>query len=205
MSSVVGYLLGGFLSDRIGRKATLAVSGVILFVSTLLVYFAYGFLVLLAARITTGLSLGIMMPTAYMLLSEISLIRLRGTLSVFNTLIINVGWLYTLILSSMCSWTVLIVLSIIPVVLFLALVWFIPESPTWYTKREEVEKAESCLRWLRGNTYCGLRMEMRELIKCSTQEETPSAKETLNYFSSKPVLKPLFLTIGLLFIQVSQS
>jgi len=70
--TVVGSLLGGWPTDRLGRKATLLWIGVLYFVSALGCAFATGVGSFIAARFVGGLGIGISTVAAPLYISEIA-------------------------------------------------------------------------------------------------------------------------------------
>ena len=99
---MVGNLLSGYSVEKIGRRWTLIVSNVAILVTWIATYWAPNFAVLLTARIVKGVFYGIMKPVGYLLLSEISLIRFRGSLGILNTLVINLVMLLGYVMAITC-------------------------------------------------------------------------------------------------------
>lgn len=141
------------------------------------------------------------MLCGYVFLSEISLIRLRGAFGVFNTCTINLATLTSFSLAAIVPFGYFIELSSVPAVLFLALSFFVPESPLWLVKKGKEDEARKALVILRGAKY-ELEAELEELIILAEEKEDTKLVEDLKYFFSVPVLKPVFLLGGLFFLQV---
>ena len=68
-------------------------------------------------------------------LSEIALIRMRGTFTMMNQLTIYAALIYSVVLSACFSVKILIVMSAIPTIMFLITSYFLPESPMWLMKK----------------------------------------------------------------------
>jgi MFS transporter, putative metabolite:H+ symporter len=79
---MAGAILAGGLSDRIGRRTTLALDMIWLGVFSVLGALAGNYPVLLVLRLLTGFGLGAVLPLASTLVSEYSPIRYRGSLLV---------------------------------------------------------------------------------------------------------------------------
>lgn len=69
---VLGALLGGWLADRMGRKLLLAAAVALFGLATLGTMMAPDFAALLAARLATGLGLGVAMPVLVAIALEVS-------------------------------------------------------------------------------------------------------------------------------------
>jgi len=69
---VLGALLGGWLADRMGRKLLLAAAVTVFGLATLATMVAPDYAALLAARLATGLGLGVAMPVLVAIALEVS-------------------------------------------------------------------------------------------------------------------------------------
>ncbi|MDQ2991157.1 MAG: MFS transporter [Pseudomonadota bacterium] len=76
---MLGALIGGPVSDRIGRRPVLLIGMVFFGIMSLLTVFASSIESLLVVRLLTGLGLGCVMPNAIALTSEYAPARLRST------------------------------------------------------------------------------------------------------------------------------
>ena len=63
----------------------------------LVIFFANGFPILLLGRLLMGLGIGLSQPTTMLQLSEISLIRFRGTLGIMGALFSNGSFIFSLV------------------------------------------------------------------------------------------------------------
>jgi len=99
---------------------------------------------------------------SYSLLSEISLIRLKGSFGSLNTLTINIGYLYGLAASLIIPVHLLPLVSLIPSIIFLLLSPFLPESPVWLIRQGRAEDAKAVLQRLRGPGY-DIEPEIKEI------------------------------------------
>lgn len=73
-----GALVGGWLADRLGRKAVLIAAVLLFGVFSLLTAHAGGYATLLLARLATGLGLGAALPILIVLSSEVADAQLKG-------------------------------------------------------------------------------------------------------------------------------
>ncbi|MEU3039927.1 MULTISPECIES: sugar porter family MFS transporter [Streptomyces] len=155
IGAVVGAMLIGALSDRIGRRRTLGLIAVVFLGGTALVTFADGFLVLLAGRIVLGLSVGAASATVPVYLSEISPPAVRGRLLTLNQLMITVGilvaYLVNLAFAAGEQWRAMFAVGAVPSALLLAsTLWLLPESPQWLITHGRAEAARRGITALLG-------------------------------------------------------
>lgn len=202
MASLVGTLAGGCLSDLIGRKKTLIISVCIMIVGWIGTYFAGSFFTLILSRVVLGFSCGLILSTNLSLLTEISIIRLRGTFGTLNTMLINLGMMFGLIYGAVLPQNLLLPLSAAPCLLFLALAYFVPESPLWLVKKRRFSEADDVLQYLRGPTY-NYAVEIKELSNVSQQREDETFQEKVTFLKSPAVIKPNILMAVLMILQTT--
>jgi MFS transporter, AAHS family, 4-hydroxybenzoate transporter len=153
-AAFLGYLIGalvfGTLSDRIGRKKTLMIASCVFSVGTLLVYFSHSIQSLIPIRIFTGFGIGGAVPCAITLTSEYSPLKGRGKYvsimySGFLIGIIFGGYAAGAILKHF-NWRWLFVAGFLAPMLAIILVWFkLPESARWLSARDKDEIKRSSL------------------------------------------------------------
>ena len=90
-AAAVGALLGGKISDAIGRRTTIIVLAVMFFVGVLVVVFSPGFGLLVAGRIILGLAVGGASTVVPVYLAELAPFEIRGSITGRNELAIVVG------------------------------------------------------------------------------------------------------------------
>ena len=90
-AAAVGALVGGKISDAIGRRTTIIVLAVMFFVGVLFVVFSPGFEILVAGRIILGLAVGGASTVVPVYLAELAPFEIRGSITGRNELAIVVG------------------------------------------------------------------------------------------------------------------
>lgn len=166
IGSIVGVLLAGQLSDRIGRKPTLWIASLLFIVSALGCMFAPDFTSLVIFRILGGTGIGMASIVSPLYISEISTPDKRGTLVSLYQLAITIGivasyfanakvmaWSKEIIFSidwlkwtfQEQPWRAMLGLSAVPAILFFIILFFIPESPRWQIANKKEEKATKTL------------------------------------------------------------
>ena len=140
--TVLGSLLGGWPTDRFGRKKTLLSIGVLYVVSALGCAFATGAGSFIAARVVGGLGIGISTVAAPLYISEISPPAYRGRLAgmfQFNIVFgIVIAYLSNALFAGIGenAWRWMIGVAAVPSVLYTLMCFGIPESPRWLIVRK---------------------------------------------------------------------
>ena len=203
--TIVGALLGGFPSDKFGRKKTLFWIGLLYFVSAIGSALATGWYTFLFFRFIGGLGVGASSVAGPMYISEISPARMRGRLVAlfqFNVVLgILLAYLSNYLIGSSGenAWRWMLGVEGIPAFAFLSLVLFIPESPRWLIfKKGLVENARSILSRI---GHKNVEEEVQLILTTHQQHLGKSEKEK---FFSKQYKFPIMLAVMFaIFNQVS--
>jgi major inositol transporter-like SP family MFS transporter len=90
-AAAVGALVGGKISDAIGRRKTIIVLAVMFFIGVLFVVFSPGFEILVTGRIILGLAVGGASTVVPVYLAELAPYEIRGSITGRNELAIVLG------------------------------------------------------------------------------------------------------------------
>lgn len=140
--TVLGSLLGGWPTDRFGRRATLLWIGVLYIISALGCGFAAGVSSFIAARFIGGLGIGISTVAAPLYISEIAPPAYRGRLAgmfQFNIVFgIVIAFLSNALLAGIGenAWRWMLGVAAFPSILYTVMCFAIPESPRWLLGRK---------------------------------------------------------------------
>ena len=167
IGSIVGVAFAGILSDKLGRKNTMIISAVLFAVSGFGCAFSTSFNMLVVARMIGGISIGVVSIVSPMYISEIAVAEYRGRLVSLYQLAVTVGFLgaylvnYLLMTLSNSGvvfgssvvqmifvnevWRGMLGMESIPALLFLIIVFFIPESPRWLIIHDKETSASRVL------------------------------------------------------------
>ncbi len=165
-----GAILAGPVSLRWGRRPTIlvAVAFALAGYSVMLAGPDYGWLI--GARILVGISVGLSSMVVPMYAAEAAPARRRGAVVALFQLAITVGILmaYSISLAfvSSASWTLILGSGLLPALLGLLAVLFLPESPRWLAARGRAAAAEQAASRL------GLLDEWREIVHGAAQQRT---------------------------------
>lgn len=138
IGALFGSVLGGSLSDSIGRKKTFFLTSFIFFVGTFFVSSFASYNLILLGRIVQGLAVGIVSMLVPLYLSEISPTEKRGQIVSLNQLFIVLGVFSSYIVNYFISdWQMMFRISFIPnIILFLGL-FFLPETSSFLNRKRE--------------------------------------------------------------------
>jgi sugar porter (SP) family MFS transporter len=140
--TVIGALLGGWPTDRLGRKATLLWVGVLYVISAVGSGCAGNVYAFIAARFIGGLGIGVSTVAAPLYISEISPPAYRGRLAgmfQFNIVFgILVAFVSNFLLKDIGenAWRWMLGVAAFPSILYTVMCFGIPESPRWLLGRK---------------------------------------------------------------------
>lgn len=196
---VAGAAVAGYLSDRYGRKKILLASALLFIISALGCMVAGAPSVLVAARIVGGLGVGFAAMVAPMFIAELAPAQLRGRLVSIYQLAITLGilcsYLSNTILLDYASahagtpggllhfylvtepWRGMLGSNMIPAVLLLLLLLFVPESPRWLVKEGQSQQAYRILSRISGRQEASV--ELKEIAAALAEEGRGSFDQLL--------------------------
>jgi MFS transporter, SP family, xylose:H+ symportor len=171
--TVIGAIAVGKPGDTYGRKKILFFCAILYLISGLGCAFSTSWVFLLFSRFIGGLAIGAASVIAPMYIAEISPGRLRGRLVAVAQFNIVFGILvaffsnYLLVDTGINNWRFMFGVMAVPAVVFFILLFFVPESPRWLVKKNNVEGARSVLASVGAEN---VELELTEIVK-SLQEE----------------------------------
>jgi MFS transporter, SP family, arabinose:H+ symporter len=157
-----GAMIAGYLSDRFGRKKVLIVTAILFIISSIGAMVPRNLTEFLIARFIGGLGIGAASMLSPLYISEIAPSRNRGRLVSLYQLAIVIGinliYFVNLLIASYgdeawnveTGWRYMLGSGTIPAVLFLVLLFIVPESPRWLVKNGRDEDALDTLEKVNG-------------------------------------------------------
>lgn len=193
---MAGTLIASILTNKIGRKKSIIISAIVMIFGGTMAYFAQSYWMLMIGSQLAGFGSGLVVTPTYSLLNDVTIIKLRGTLGSLNTLTVNGGYLYGLVIGMIISMSYLPLVMIAPAILFLAFFWLLPESPVWLASKGKTDEARDVLQNLRGAKY-DVDPELKEILGVVCENQDTQKKTVF----CKEFLKPAIIITILFFFQ----
>ncbi|UNO48751.1 sugar porter family MFS transporter [Alicyclobacillus acidoterrestris] len=162
LGAMLGVLIAGFLSDRLGRKPVLLLAGLLFVASSLGAGAANSVAVLVIARIVGGIGIGVASMLSPLYISEISPASIRGRLVGTNQLGVVLGIFIVYIVNAVIAnvhthawdqaygWRWMFGVGAIPGIIFFILLFWVPESPRYLLKQGHEARALAVLEKING-------------------------------------------------------
>lgn len=192
IGSIFGVTIAGWLSDRIGRKKSMALSAAFFLISAIGCALANDMDLLVIYRILGGIGIGMISIISPMYISEIAHEKIRGSLVILYQLAITLGFLgaylvnFKLLDHSLTTpiqsntitelvfikevWRGMLGTEAIPAAIFLIIVFLLPESPRWLFMKSKETKAMEVL----SNIF---KSKDRALLQVEDMKKSPNSQE----------------------------
>lgn len=190
---IAGVAFSGDLSDRLGRKKLLFLSAFLFLISALGCALVHSLGWLIAARMTGGIGVGIASIVVPLYLSEIAPAGIRGRLVTCYQLAITVGILMAYVSNSLLLayseahtgnagasvfdlvfisevWRGMFSIGTVLALLFLAGLFFVPESPRWLIRKGLVAEGLAILRKINDGKEEAVVAEQKEASQTGVLE-----------------------------------
>ena len=203
----IGAAIAGVLSDWLGRKKVLILSAILFFISAVGTALPKNITTFIIYRIIGGLGVGAASMSSPMYIAEISPARIRGRMVSVNQFAIVTGFLVVYFVNYFIAlqgdqmwnqesgWRWMFGSEVLPALLLLVLLFFVPESPRWLTKQDRSNEALEILTRVNGAVYA--KTELLE-IKDALAHESGSLKQLF-----QPGMK-IVLVIGIVLAVLQQ-
>ncbi|XP_011065319.1 PREDICTED: facilitated trehalose transporter Tret1-like isoform X1 [Acromyrmex echinatior] len=186
----------GMFADRIGRKKTIWMTTVPLFLCWYIIGFAQSKIWIFLARFVAGAACGAASVVVPMFVSEIAEQSIRGFSSIIFQLQITAGILFAYSTAFTDSLHVIAILCSVAPALLLIFFPFVPESPAWLVMQGQKNEANIVLKHLRGIRYSTeAELTRLEFQASEMREIKPNISDLKNY------QKATYIILGLMFFQ----
>ncbi|KAF8838718.1 putative high affinity glucose transporter [Paxillus ammoniavirescens] len=186
-----GALIAGDCADWFGRRPTIIAGCVIYTIGCILQAASHGLALIVAGRLIGGLGVGFVSAIIILYMSEICPRKVRGTLVSGYQFCVTIGLLlascvtyatenrkdtgsYRIPISIQFAWGLILGIGL----------FLLPESPRYFVKREQIDKARGVLSRLRGQPPNSeyIEAELAEIVANAEYER--KAIPATGYFSS---------------------
>ena len=173
LGAMAGAGTAGPLSDRLGRRRIIIIAAIVFTVGALGAALAPNVAVLVLFRIVLGLAVGAAALIVPLYLSEVAPTEIRGAVSSLNQLMIVVGILIAYIVNALLAaseaWRTMLGLAVVPSLVLLVGMYFMPETPRWLVSRGREDEARDVLRQTRDEE--SVELEVTEIKEVERDEE----------------------------------
>ncbi|KAK8552834.1 hypothetical protein V6N13_121212 [Hibiscus sabdariffa] len=148
--AIGGAAIGGWISDKFGRKKSILLADGLFAAGALVMAFAPAPWMIILGRVFVGLGVGMASMTSPLYISEASPARIRGALVSTNGLLITGGQFLSYLINlaftkTRWTWRWMLGIAAVPAFVQLVLMVSLPESPRWLYRQNKVEEARSIL------------------------------------------------------------
>lgn len=205
LGSLVGCFLAPKLSDKLGRKKSLAITALIFTLSVAGTAVAHNFTVFVAARMLGGLAIGLASVISPIYLAELSPSKFRGRTTALYS-VCCVGGQSVVLLTNYyihqsmlpeamvdIGWRYILATALVPCALFILFVIFIPESPRWNVLKGRDKSALDTLTKISNGKHA---QTVFNEIKSSLPQNA-SQTHTTRFRLNKTAVPLLIVGIGL--------
>ena len=201
LGCIVGVMYSGTQADKFGRVNTLKLSALLFGIGAMGSAWSNSETVFILFRLIAGFAVGISSMVAHMYIAAVAPAKRRGQLvSLFQFTIVFgslMGYFsnYWLVSMGDVSWRIMMSVMLIPTLIFMIGLFFVPESPRWLIQNNQLEKAKLFLEKLNSKEEVVLEIKS---IQRSLNTKTVSSFKTV--FEKKYRL-PLFIGISMAILQ----
>lgn len=208
LGCIVGAMYAGTLSDKIGRKKVLMLSGILFAISSIGTSMPPNLTFFVAFRLIGGMGIGIASMLSPMYISEMAPADIRGKLIsvfqlgvVFGILVIyfvnaGIAGIYDEAWNISTGWRWMFGSGLIPSIMFILLLITVPESPRWLAKQNRNDEALDILTKINGAAQA--KQELQNIDNSLAEETAVSLGELF-----KPGLKRA-MVVGIMLSIFSQ-
>lgn len=209
LGAILALIFAGKFADKFGRKTTFITIASLYVVSAVMSVIAYDFYSLFFARALGGAAFCSLGMTS-MYIGEISLPEERGKLVTGNTITLGLGFCFaylanyllvinlsnsSLLFSPEHIWRLMFAVELIPAVIWLVLIFSIPESPRWLAIKGAFDEGKEILVRYYGESLAHQRMtEIRQNL---AKYNSLTFSEQLKVLFSKRMSKVLIIGVML--------
>ncbi len=202
LGCIPGAMFAGFLSDRFGRKKLLFLCAFLYAVSGILSALPRTFEQFLAARFISGLGIGASSMICPVFIAEIAPEKWRGRLGTLFQLGIVTGIFLTLFVNKLIQgmgneawniasgWRWMLGMEAVPALIFMLLIFPVPESPRWLAQKGRDGEARAVLERVGGSGHAAREMHA---IRDSMREEEGRFSELFTRTYRRPLLIAVLL------------
>ena len=193
LGCAIGAWFAGALSNRFGRIPVMVIAAILFFISAVGSGLAFGVWDLIVWRVVGGLGVGAASVIAPAYIAEVAPAKFRGRLGSLQQLAIVLG-IFTALLSNaviansaggssetfwlgVAAWRWMFMIEAVPAAAYGIMALFLPESPRFLVRRNELDRASKVLYDFTGEPDVNLKIE--QIRHTLEREDTESLRDLL--------------------------
>ena len=193
LGCATGAWFAGALSNRFGRIPVMVIAAILFFISAVGSGLAFGVWDLIVWRVVGGLGVGAASVIAPAYIAEVAPAKFRGRLGSLQQLAIVLG-IFTALLSNaviansaggssetfwlgVAAWRWMFMIEAVPAAAYGIMALFLPESPRFLVRRNELDRASKVLYDFTGEPDVNLKIE--QIRHTLEREDTESLRDLL--------------------------
>jgi SP family sugar:H+ symporter-like MFS transporter len=173
VGAMLGSIVAGPLADAIGRRKLVLIAAVTFIVGAIGSALAPSAGVLILFRVVLGLAVGAASVIVPLYLAELAPTGIRGAIASLNQLMIVTGilvaYIVNLALAASGGWRLMLGLAVVPALVMLFGMLFMPETPRWLVAKDREPEAREILR--RSRDEAAVEKEIHDIKSVERQEE----------------------------------
>jgi sugar porter (SP) family MFS transporter len=202
-AAAVGALIGGKISDAIGRRTAIIVLAVMFFVGVLVAVFSPNFAILVAGRIILGLAVGGASTVVPVFLAELAPFEIRGSITGRNELAIVSGQFAAFVVNYILFatlghvtgiWRIMFGVCALPAIALFFGMLRMPESPRWLVEKGRDDEALAVLKTVRSEDRA--LAELRQVETVREEEKGDNQMSFAAVFSNRWLRRIVLVGIG---------
>jgi len=198
VGAVCGAILGGRMTDVMGRKRAILTTAVIFTIGSILCAVAANTAWLVVGRVAVGLAIGIASYAAPVHIGEMAPPKLRGGLVALNQLAITVGILLAYVVDAAFApsggWRLMFAFGVLPALVLGIGIAMLPETPRWLMLHQHKDEGIKVLTRIRGGV--DVQAEATQIL-----EHAEAGRGKFTDLFAPFLLPVLFCGVGLAIIQ----
>ncbi len=202
LGALGGALVAGGLADKIGRRHTAMIAGVLFAVGAALEAIAPGVFVLTFGRVLTGVAVGFASTVAPLYAAEMAPAKVRGRIVSGYQLAITIGiflaYLVNDTLQDSGDWRLMFAVAVVPGILLILGFMVVPESIRYLIKRGRRDEAEAVVEEIEGPEHAP---QVLKDIEDSLATEQAEGEASWDELVGPTLRRPLIIGVGLSIIQ----
>ncbi|KAK1584613.1 hypothetical protein Q3G72_034484 [Acer saccharum] len=199
VGAMLGAVMSGRVADFVGRRAAMGISQLFCIFGWLSIMLAESSLWLDIGRFVLGCGIGLVSYAVPIYVAEITPRNVRGTFTALNPLLMGFGQSFAFLFGPLINWRILALIGIIPGVIQLPCLFFIPESPRWLAKVGKMKEFETSLQSIRGEDF-DISQEAAEIEDYTNYLKEISGDGILSLFQ-RQYARSLIVGVGLIVFQ----